>query len=264
MGDIIGGAMGLIGSIQTANASKRAASTISNAIGKGIDFQQGVFNTTQQNLQPWIGSGQSALSALQSFYGLGGTPGAQAGFNQFTQTPYYQFPLQQGTLALNRQLAASGLTGSGAALKEGAQYASGLASQALTGYLGGLGGLATSGQNAAATLGQQGNVAAGTMLQGYTNQGGAQGAGIIGSNNALQQGYQSLLGPLGSFANGLIGAPSSSTSYTGAGSLGTSLGNWLGITGASNPPNNSTNITNNAIGNLGQIGTGLGLASLFL
>lgn len=228
---IISGGLSLAGGLMGAHAAKSAASAESNAIQQGINFQQGVYGNAQSNLQPWIGGGQQALQSLLGFYGLGNNPqGAQAGFQQFQNTPFYQFPMQQGQLALNRQLASSGLIGSGAALKEGTQFASGLASQGLSTYLGGLGNLSTAGQGAAGTLAQAGNQAATTMGNLYGAQGAAIGGGIIGGNNALQQGLQNLSGPLGAFGNGLFGMPptQSGTSYNGSGYLGQQVGNWLG------------------------------------
>jgi hypothetical protein len=213
---LIGAGSSIFGGIMGGNAAKSAASTEANALQQGINFNQGVYSTAQGNLAPYIGGGQQALQSLLGFYGLGSNPqGAQAGFQQFQNTPFYQFPLQQGTLQLNRQLAASGLSQSGAALKEGATFASGLAGQGLSTYLGGLSGVAGSGQSAAGTLASAGTGIGQTLNQAYGNQALALGGGIVGSNNALQQGIQGALGPLGSFANGLIGAPApaSQSSY---------------------------------------------------
>jgi hypothetical protein len=230
MGGIIGGVAALAGGIMGAGAAKSAASTESNAIGQGIQYAQGNYNQAAGNLQPFIGGGQQALQTLLGFYGLGNNPqGAAAGYQAFQNTPTYQFAYQQGLLGLNRQLAASGLSGSGAAAKEGAQFAQGLASQGLGSYLTGLSGLSSAGQNAATSLGQIGANVGATALQGYTNQGLAQGAGIVGANNALQQGIQGALSPLGSFAQGLFGLPQNlgSSSYN----TGSSVGSWLGING---------------------------------
>lgn len=236
---VVGAGASLAGGIMGANAAKSAASAESNAIQKGLDFQEGVYNTTQTNMQPWIGGGQQALGSLLGFYGLpGGNPGgANAAFQQFTGLPSYQFPLQQGNLAVNRMLASTGLTNSGGAIKDAAAYNQGYASQGLQGYLSGLSGLSGGGLSAAGTLGSQGNQAAQSVLQGSTNQGIAQGAGIIGANNALNKGIQNAVPAL--FGGGAGG--SSGSSYGGIGSalsgIGTGIGNvatgnqWDGMAG---------------------------------
>lgn len=218
---LIGGVGSIIGGIQSAKAARGAADAQSAAFQKSIDFTQSVYNQGQQNLNPFIGSGQSALQSLLGFYGLpgGNASGASQGFSQFQQTPFYQFPLQQSTLATNRALASSGLIGSGGQLRDLSQLNAGYASQGLTGYLGGLGGLVQGGQGAATSLLQGGNTAANNLFQGYQGQGNAQAAGIIGSNNALQQGIQNGLLPITNslFGNGIPNT--SGSAYGGGGGL---------------------------------------------
>lgn len=223
-----GAALGSIGSglltgILGSNAAKSAASAETNAISQGLQFTQGVYNQASGNLQPYATAGQSALPYLLGFYGLpgGNANGAQQTFQQFTGTPSYQFPLQQGNLALNRQLAASGLIGSGAALKDAVGYNQGYASQGLGTYLQGLAGIAGSGQTAGAQLGQIGNTSAGLVNQAYTNIGNAQAGGIVGSANAWSQGLGQILGAPQLTGNGsLVG--------NGLASLGNAASNWFG------------------------------------
>ena len=241
MGSLVGGLAqtggAIFGGINSMHAAKAAASAISAAIQQGLNFGQGVYGTAQQNLSPYVTGGQGALSSLLGFYGLpGGNPGgANAAFSQFQQLPSYQFPLQQGNLALNRQLASTGLIGSGGALKDAVAYNQGYASQGLGGYLQGLSGIAGSGQQAAGTIGQIGTGVLGPLMQGYETQGGAQGAGIIGSANALNQMLSNLLGtPVG-------------------GSSGGSGGSGGGAGGSGYP-----GTANNVFGNIGN-----NLASLF-
>jgi hypothetical protein len=229
IGAAVGGIGSIIGGMESAKAAKSAASTQQNAFNQGIGFQQQVYGQGQQNLNPFIGAGQSALQSLLGFYGLpgGNASGASQGFSQFQQTPFYQFPLQQSTLATNRALAASGLIGSGGQLRDLSQLNAGYASAALPNYLGGIGNLVTGGQDAATSLLSGGNKAAGTLLQGYTGQGNAQAAGIVGSNNALQQGIQNGLIPI---TNSLFGSPNTSgTGYAGGAVPGT--GGFIGNNG---------------------------------
>lgn len=195
MGVVIGAGAAIVGGVMSSNASKHAADQQAFQQQQGLDFQKSVYGNTMTNLGPFIGGGQSALQSLLGFYGLpgGDAGGAAASFNQFTGLPAYQFPLQQGTLAMNRQLASSGLIGSGAALRDSNALAQGYASQGFGSYLSGLSGLTNMGQNSAVMTGSQGNAAATTMLQGYTGIGNAQAAGTIGANNGITQGIQNAL-----------------------------------------------------------------------
>lgn len=198
-----------------------------------MDFTKGVYGQGQTNLQPYIGAGQSALTSLLGFYGLpGGNPGgAAASFNQFTQLPAYQFPLQQGQLAINRQLAASGLTGSGAALRDASQFNQGYASTGFQSYLTGLGGISGAGSQAAGTLLGQGNTAANTIANAYGYQGNAAANGIVGANNALTSGLQNALPYLVGSPTGGVGG----TSYGGGGLIGAASNYLFNTAGGSGP-----------------------------
>lgn len=211
IGGLIGGIGSIVGGITSAHAAKSAANAQTSALNNALQFQQGVYGQGVSNLSPFIGAGTNALQSLLGFYGLpgGNATGAIGGFNQFQQTPFYQFPLQQSQLALGRQLAASGLGQSGAALRDATQLASGYAGQGLSTYLQGLSGLITGGQTAATSLLSGGNQAAGTLLSGYGQSGQAQSAGIVGGNNALQSGIGTGLGAIGT---SLFGPPNTSGS----------------------------------------------------
>jgi hypothetical protein len=224
-GNILSGILG-------SDAASKASSQESSALQQGINFQQGVFNTTQQNLSPFINSGNTALSSLMGLLGLGGSgqnATAQSAFNGFAQTPSYQFPLQQGNLALNRQLASAGLSGSGAALKDAVQYNQGYASQGLGSYLSQLGGVSQLGQQSAVQLGSQGNQASSLLGNLFNQQGQAQAAGTIGSTNAITGALgQGIAGLVGNNAN--IGGQSSTL-----GSLVSGLGSAFGTSSFGSP-----------------------------
>lgn len=220
VGSLAGGAM-------SAGAAKDAAGAMSGAYGKGIQFQQDVYHQGQEDLNPNIAAGHSALGNLLSFYGLpggtGGGTGAGSNFSQFQSSPFYQFPLQQSQLALNRNLAASGLTDSGGALRDATKLASGYASQGLQSYLSGLGGLVTSGQNASGSLLTGGNQSAQTVGSLYGNQGQAQAGGIVGANNAWNNAFQNALPAVQNLGQSAYG-------NSGSGQpIGSFLGNIPGV-----------------------------------
>lgn len=87
-----------------------------------------IFNQEGQNLNPYLQAGQQGITALQAALAPGGSLAGT--FTAPTaadvqNTPGYQFTLDQGTQAIMRNAAASGLTGG--TLKNITQYGQGLA-----------------------------------------------------------------------------------------------------------------------------------------
>ena len=202
------GALG--GAYMSSQASKSAASKVQGSQAQALQFQQGVYNTTGANEQPYIGTGQNALYSLASLYGLpgqngapassNGTPGAPNGaaaaYQNYENTPAYQFQLGQGNLSAERGLAASGLTGSGAEGKALQQYGQGYASSGFNGYISQLASLAGMGQSGIATQANAGVGAGSQVGQTLTNSGNAAAAGTMGSNTAVTNGISQSLGAL--------------------------------------------------------------------
>lgn len=232
-GSLLGGMMG-------ANAAKKAAGQAADAQQQGLNFTKGVYNEAQGNFEPYIGTGQDALSSLAGFLGLpgGNAGGSMATFNQFTQTPGYQFALDQGNLAVNRQLAAQGLSNSGAQGRALAQYNQGYASQQFGNYLDQLGKLAGFGQQSAGQLAGVGTDTSRTVQQGYSNLGSAQAAGTMGANNAWTQALQGAFGAMAT--PGAAPQPGQTPSLfqqigTGVGQGATAVGGWLSGLGGGAP-----------------------------
>ena len=197
-GAVAAGVGSIAGGLIQGGAASSAAKAQEAAQQKTLNWVQQVYGNTQSNLSPFITGGQNALSSLLGFYGLpgGNASGAQQAYQQFQNTPFYQFPLQQANLATNRQLAASGLSNSGAALRDVSQLNAGYASQGLSGYLSGLTGLAGSGQNAASSLGGIGVGTGAQIGAANTQSGQAASAGIIGGANATNSAISGSLGAL--------------------------------------------------------------------
>lgn len=106
--------------------------------------------------------------------------------------PGYQFQLQQGQQAAERNLASRGLLNSGAAAKALTQYGQGLASDYTQQYVGGLQSLAGLGQNANQSTGALGANAANQIGSGLGYAGNASAAGAAGQANAWQSGLAGL------------------------------------------------------------------------
>jgi hypothetical protein len=198
----------IIGASNASDAAQQAGEQQAAAARYAADLQHQQFEETQANLQPFIGGGKSALTALQTLTGTGegGNPLTAALTRQFqptmeelAKTPGYQFALEQGTQAAQNSYAAKGLGTSGAAIKGGVNYATGLASttyqQQFENFLKGnmqtynmVAPQVQTGANAAAnlgTIGQQSVANQGNLL---TSGAAAQAAGTVGAANALTAG----------------------------------------------------------------------------
>ena len=202
-GAALAGGTSLLSDILGGQADSKAASQETAALDSALNFDKGVYSDAQSNLSPYLGTGKNAVYSLASLFGLPGAPGqpntgngAATAFANFTNTPAYQFPLQQGELAANRSLAAQGLTGSGAAGKALTQYGQGYASQGFNGYISQLASLAGLGQNSAVSLGNIGTNVGNTVAGLETGIGNAQAAGTLGSTNSLLNGITNGVGAL--------------------------------------------------------------------
>lgn len=222
MGFVIAGAGALAGGIMGSQAAKKAGQQQASAIGQGVDFQKGVYADTTANLSPFISGGTNALAAVAQLLGLPSPAGtnlpagnALSGYQSFMKTPFYQFPLQQGSEALNRSGAARGLNLSGGQLNALQQYGAGYASSNFDKYVGALANLANLGESSGASLGQLGNSAAGNVLQGQTGIGNALAAGTIGAQNQINNALSVLPQLLGYGPNPTGGTNNTGSSYGG-------------------------------------------------
>ena len=202
---VLGGAM-LGSALLGSNASGNAANAQMQAANQANDTQLQMFNTAQQNLQPYMAAGTPALSKLSDLLGTSGNTGA-AGYGSLTApftnqtfqnyvSPAYNFQLQQGDQALQNSQAATDGVLSGSALKGLINYNQNMATtayqnafnnyqtqtgniyQRLSGLVG-IGQASASG-NAANAMTTGANVGANTV-----QAGNAAAAGIMGSNNAI-------------------------------------------------------------------------------
>ena len=95
-------------------------------LGKGYDTSKGFFD---QGGSLYGGMAQQGLAGLNRYQALAGGGGAANAALQ--ETAGYQFALDQGLNALNRQRAAGGMLNSGNAGADAMRFAQGLASQTL-------------------------------------------------------------------------------------------------------------------------------------
>jgi hypothetical protein len=134
---------------------------------------------------------------------VGGTPGSPGGapdMSVFTASPDYQFKRDEGMRGIEGSFAAGGMGQSGNALKALAEFNSNLASGEFGNWWNRQAGLAGVGQaatNATASFGAEHAANAG---QNAMYAGNARASGIIGQQNAINNGVNQLAGAYGYYS----------------------------------------------------------------
>lgn len=207
-----------------------AAAAVVGAVGSSIaadkqasgqqaaaNTQRDMFNTINQQEQPFIQGGYGAETTLQQL--MGQSPATGAGGNAqgtnlpggyLTQTfnptqdqlekyPGYQFQLDQGKLALQSANSATGSAISGPAMKDLMSFNQGLAGANYGNYFNQfqtqqnnifnrLNSIATLGQNAASNVGTSGTQLGTGIAQAQAGAAASQAGGIVGASNSIGQG----------------------------------------------------------------------------
>lgn len=203
----------VLGTAASVSASRSASKQQQAATDAALSQQRDSEAAQLEAQRPFLEGGYAATNRLQELLGVGGNTGAQ-GYGSLntpfsftpgdlTQTPGYQFQLEQGQEAQDRRASAAGGFYSGANLKAAQSFGQGLASttfdneynRAFNAYqtnrantLNPLQALAGQGQTAANTSAniQQGSTNALTSL--LTGNANAQGAASISQGNAISNG----------------------------------------------------------------------------
>lgn len=174
-----------------AYSANKAAGAQSDAAKYAADLQNLQYQQTRADLMPWLQAGGEALNKLIPM-----TDYTKFGMEQFQQDPGYQFRLDEGLKALDRQAAARGGLISGGALKAAQRYGQDMASQeyqnAFNRYqtersaaLNPLQSLAGVGQTTATTLGTAGQTAAANVGNLTTDAANARASGYMGVAGAI-------------------------------------------------------------------------------
>lgn len=173
----------IAGGLLGASGAKSAARTQAAAADRAADVQQNIFDTTSQYFQPYRQAGENALRAYVDQVGT-----------EFTQTPGYQFGLQQGLDAIEGSAAARGNLMSGATLQGLQQYGQDYATRNYDNWLNRLGGIMSTGQASAGQQAALGQNFANNQSNILAQQGNALAAGQAGAMNNLQQGINNAVG----------------------------------------------------------------------
>ena len=153
MGDILGGAIGAVGSLVGGSKASSAEKQAAQQALTGYNYLQG--NAAIQDAQS---QGVAAGRTQSDLLGLSGDPAkTAAGFRNYLGSTGYQFQLNQGENAVAGSAAARGILNSGATAKALTQYGQGLSSTYFNNYFNQLGSLAGRGVSAAQSVGAAGS-----------------------------------------------------------------------------------------------------------
>ena len=189
-------AAAIVGSaVVGAGASVYGASKQAKAAGKAADTQLHMYETTRGDLMPYNLGGQQDFTAMNRL--LTG-PSSQI-TAEMRALPGYQFAEQQGLRSIQSSASARGLGLSGAAMRDAARYATGLADQTYGNQVNRLLAGAQLGETAGAQTGAQGTQAAANAGQAYMAQGNAYAGGAAGVANSISNGLlgYGMYGPFG-------------------------------------------------------------------
>jgi hypothetical protein len=202
---ITGALPGLLQAGAGAGSSLVAANDVQNADKNAITTQQNNLGNIQNVWSNQQATGQGANTALQSALGLGG---AAANYSNFENMPGYQFAVQQGTQAIQRQAASMGSAYTPNTAAAVGQYVTGTAAQDYNTYISQLMGAAGLGTTANQGLQGANQSTANNVSQLQQNVGQAQAYGATGVGNAVGGLFSAngagtgLLGAAGNYLNG--------------------------------------------------------------
>jgi hypothetical protein len=194
------------------------------------------YNNSIANVQPYIGTGQNALSQYANITGVNGSDAAAAAMAGFQSSPGYGYQVEQGLKAVDAGAASQGLLRSGATLKAEQTLGSNLANQDFSAYLGRLNTLSNVGlqgaqlYNGATSTYDNLLSGVGSSETGTLTSAGTQQASIAG-NEASQLGSAATgLVKNGLYLYGMNGTNSTlgGSTFNGAGSTGFSGGSGSG------------------------------------
>lgn len=182
---VAGAAVAVVGGAISSNAAKKGASGQSQAAMYATDEARRQFDTTRQDLMPWMDAGKGALGMQQSV--LAGD------YSGFMESPDYIYARDSSLDALDRGASARGGFTGGGADADRIKLASGLATQNLGNYWNKLAGMSGTGQQTATNLGQFGANFATQAGDNAMNAANARASSYAGQANAwgqaLNQGY---------------------------------------------------------------------------
>ena len=195
VGDLIGDVFGgITGAKQASEAAERGSATQAAAAQAGIDEQRRQFDKLIELMSPYVTAGTPALQAQQAFLGLRGLEEEQAAIERIRGGETFKSLSQQGEEALLQRASATGGLRGGNIQGALSQFRPQLLSSLIEQQYGRLGGLAQSGQAAAAGQATAGMGSASNIANLLANRGQAIAGGQIAAGGVPRQTFGDILG----------------------------------------------------------------------
>lgn len=208
---------------KSASAAKSAAASQERSAQAGIEEQRRQFDLTQKLLGPYAQAGEGALAAQQALIGLAGPEAQATAIRNIEMSPQFTSMVAQGENALLQNASATGGLRGGNTQAALAQFRPSMLSGLIQQQYQNLGGLTTTGANAAAGVGSAGmqtgaNVSNLLQQQGAARAGGQLAAGQSFLPSAIASGLGVFSGLGGTF--GQPGGVPAATPFNAIGSFG--------------------------------------------
>jgi hypothetical protein len=208
---VLSAGAGIYAATKASSAQEQATATAASIEKQQLAQTEANFNTSKNNLQPYIDAGTGAQTTLTNELPNLTSP-VVMNESALQQTPGYQFNLTQGLKAVQNSAAARGLGVSGAALKGASAFATGLAdstyqnqfSNAVTNQTNAYNRLLGVVQTGAGAAGNLAGAATGTSAV-ETAGAGQIGGSVIAGGNAAAAGANATGSAISSAANSLGG-----------------------------------------------------------
>jgi hypothetical protein len=189
----------LTGAQDAADAASQAAATQAGAAQSGIDEQRRQFDAYQKLLSPYVNAGTSALSGQLDLAGLNGTNAQQGAIDSIKSGPQYTSMLQQGENSILANASATGGLRGGNTQAALAQFSPSLLAKLINDQYSNLGGLTTTGVNAASGVGNAGMTTGTNIANLLQQQGAATAGGQLAQGSVASSGFGTLGQALGAF-----------------------------------------------------------------
>lgn len=189
--------MAVFSAISSLVTGNKQANAVKEGTRQANKVQQHMYDTSRQDLMPWMKGGERALGELNALYGLSGADLGNQAMERFETSPGYQFRLGEGVKAIDRSAAARGTLNSGATLKALNDYGQGMASQEFGTHVNRLSSLAGLGQTTAAQTGQFGQQTGASMANNHLQNAQGRASAYANINSGINQGIENSLFALG-------------------------------------------------------------------
>jgi hypothetical protein len=224
----MGAAASIVGPIYGASAGADAASDAADVQAEGAQrAEDGInrrFDVTQESFRPFQEAGVAALGQQQALLGIGGEEAQNEAFAAFNESPGQKFIRDRAQKNLLRNAGSMGGIGGGNIRSALVEQGTGFAQQDFNNQFGRLGQIAGQGQNATTNVSQFGATAANQAGNAGIAQTEARASGILGRQQAINQGIGDIAGLTGT-ALGIAGGGQ----FGGGGATGGGMSNFSDI-----------------------------------